>query len=44
MPIRIAATRSMIGPGIGEAIELMGKERVMHHLELTLTELNEANI
>ena len=28
MPIRIATTRSMVGPGIGEAMELLGKERV----------------
>ncbi|GFZ27595.1 glutamate--tRNA ligase [Lactobacillus corticis] len=44
MPIRIAATRSMVGPGIGEAIELMGKEKVMGHLDQTLAELDQAGI
>lgn len=44
MPIRIATTRSMVGPGIGEAMELMGKEKVMKHLDLTLKQLSEAGI
>lgn len=41
MPIRIAGTRSMVGPGVGEAMELMGKERVMNHLDLTLKQMEE---
>lgn len=41
MPIRIAATRSMVGPGIGEAIELMGKERSKKHIALTLKQMSE---
>ena len=44
MPIRIATTRSMVGPGIGEAMELMGKDTVMKHLDLTLKQLSEAGI
>jgi nondiscriminating glutamyl-tRNA synthetase len=44
MPIRIATTRSMVGPGIGEAMELMGKEKVLAHLDLTLKQLDEAGI
>lgn len=44
MPIRIAATRSMVGPGIGEAMELLGKEKVLQHLDLTLQQLTEAGI
>ena len=41
MPIRIAGTRSMVGPGIGEAMELLGKERVLEHLDLTLKQMEE---
>ena len=33
MPIRIATTRSMVGPGIGEAMELLGKKRVIQHID-----------
>ena len=40
MPIRIATTRSMVGPGIGEAMELLGKKRVLEHLELTLKQMS----
>lgn len=40
MPIRIATTRSMVGPGIGEAMELLGKKRVMEHLDLTLKQMS----
>ncbi|NVY95993.1 glutamate--tRNA ligase [Lactobacillus sp. DCY120] len=39
MPIRIATTRSMHGPGIGEAIELLGQEKAQHHLAETLKQL-----
>lgn len=41
MPIRIATTRSMVGPGIGEAMELLGKEKVVSHLDLTLKQMAE---
>ena len=41
MPIRIATTRSMVGPGIGEAMELLGKKRVLEHLDLTLKQMSE---
>ena len=41
MPIRIATTRSMVGPGIGEAMELLGKKRVLDHLDLTLKQMSE---
>ena len=44
MPIRIAATRSMVGPGIGEALELMGKDKAMKHIDLTLKQLDKENI
>lgn len=41
MPIRIATTRSMVGPGIGEAMELLGKKRVKTHLDLTLKQMKD---
>lgn len=41
MPIRIATTRSMVGPGIGEAMELLGKEKVVKHLDLTLAQMSK---
>lgn len=44
MPIRIATTRSMVGPGIGEAMELLGKERVVKHLDLTLKQMDADNL
>ncbi len=40
MPIRIGTTRSTHGPAIAESIELLGREKTMHHLEVTLAELN----
>ena len=39
MPIRIATTRSMHGPGIGEAIELLGYEKTQQHIAETLKQL-----
>ncbi len=42
MPIRIATTRSMVGPGIGEAIELLGKEKCQKHIEATLDQMSKA--
>ena len=39
MPIRIATTRSMHGPGIGEAIELLGYNKTQQHLTETLKQL-----
>ena len=44
MPIRIAATGSMVGPGIGEAIELMGKDKVEHNIDLTLSEMTKQGL
>ena len=44
MPIRIATTRSMVGPGIGEAMELLGKERVVEHIDLTLKQMSANNL
>ena len=44
MPIRIATTRSMVGPGIGEAMELLGKKRVVEHIDLTLKQMSENNL
>lgn len=44
MPIRIATTRSMVGPGIGEAMELLGKERVLEHIDLTLKQMSANNL
>lgn len=32
MPLRVATTGSEHGPGIGEALELQGKERVLNHI------------
>jgi nondiscriminating glutamyl-tRNA synthetase len=29
----------MVGPGIGEAMELLGKDRVVQHLDLTLAQM-----
>ena len=44
MPIRIATTRSMVGPGIGEAMELLGKKRVVEHIDLTLKQMSANNL
>ena len=39
MPIRIATTRASHGPQIAEAIELLGREKALHHIQVTMTEL-----
>ena len=44
MPIRIATTRSMVGPGIGEAMEFLGKKRVVEHIDLTLKQMSANNL
>ncbi len=44
MPVRIATTRSMVGPGIGEAMELLGKDRVVKHIDLTLKQMSDNNL
>ncbi|MDH5100181.1 glutamate--tRNA ligase [Lactobacillus kefiranofaciens] len=44
MPIRIATTRSMVGPGIGEAMELLGKKGVVEHIDLTLKQMSANNL
>lgn len=36
MPIRVATTGQTHGPGLGEAIELLGKEKTLAHIEETL--------
>ena len=40
MPIRIATTREMHGPELAPSIELLGREKVLRHLEQTLAEMN----
>ena len=44
MPVRIATTRSMVGPAIGEAMELLGKDRVVKHIDLTLKQMSDNNL
>ncbi|WP_099975154.1 glutamate--tRNA ligase [Lactobacillus terrae] len=39
MPARIAATRTMHGPAIGETIELFGKEQVLKNIKKTLEQM-----
>ncbi|KRL82335.1 glutamyl-trna synthetase [Ligilactobacillus equi DSM 15833 = JCM 10991] len=39
MPVRIATTREMHGPELGPAIELLGRKKVLSHLEQTMTEM-----
>ncbi|GKQ42175.1 glutamate--tRNA ligase [Companilactobacillus sp. RD055328] len=39
MPVRIATTQSMHGPGIAEAIELLGKKKAIAHLDHTLEQI-----
>ena len=36
MPIRVATTAQKHGPQLGDAIELLGKEKVVSHLEEAL--------
>lgn len=40
MPIRIATTREMHGPELAPAIELLGREKALRHLDQTLAEMN----
>lgn len=39
MPARIAATRTMHGPAIAEAIELIGKEKSLANIDKTLSQM-----
>lgn len=39
MPIRIATTRSMSGPQLGESVELLGRKRTLQHLNATLAQM-----
>lgn len=39
MPIRIATTREMHGPDLAPSIELLGRTKVLEHLEKTLAEM-----
>ncbi|MCD2255420.1 glutamate--tRNA ligase [Lactobacillus sp. CC-MHH1034] len=41
MPIRIATTREMHGPQLAESIELLGIDKVMHHLNQTLEQMSK---
>lgn len=41
MPIRIATTREMHGPELAPSIELLGKKRVLEHLNKTLEEMGK---
>lgn len=41
MPIRIATTREMHGPELGPAVELLGRDRALRHLEQTLKEMGK---
>ncbi len=40
MPIRIATTREMHGPDLAPSIELLGRAKVLQHLEQTLSEMS----
>ena len=39
MPIRIATTREMHGPELAPSIELLGRQKVLEHLDKTLAEM-----
>lgn len=39
MPIRIATTRSMHGPQLGESVELLGLTKTLHHIDETLAQM-----
>ncbi|MCP0887525.1 glutamate--tRNA ligase [Ligilactobacillus sp. WILCCON 0076] len=39
MPIRIATTREMHGPELAPSIELLGRQKVLNHLNQTLAEI-----
>ena len=39
MPIRIATTRSMHGPQLGESVELLGLKKTLHHIDETLAQM-----
>ncbi|MFD1418953.1 glutamate--tRNA ligase [Companilactobacillus keshanensis] len=40
MPARIAATRTMHGPAIAEAIELVGRKKALTNIDTTLSQMN----
>lgn len=40
MPIRVATTGQQHGPQLGDSIELLGKEKVLDHLEEALAKIN----
>ena len=40
MPIRVATTGQQHGPQLGDSIELLGKEKVLDHLEEALAQIN----
>lgn len=39
MPIRIATTRSMHGPQLGESLELLGRAKTLKHIDETLKQM-----
>lgn len=39
MPIRIATTRSMHGPQLGESLELLGRDKTLKHIDQTLAQM-----
>lgn len=39
MPIRIATTRSMHGPQLGESIELLGRDKILSNIDKTLQQM-----
>ncbi|MDN6194900.1 MAG: glutamate--tRNA ligase [Atopostipes suicloacalis] len=41
MPIRVATTGQQHGPQLGDSIELLGKEKVLDHLEEALNQIND---
>jgi len=40
MPARIAATRTMHGPAIAEAIELVGRKKALANIDTTLSQMD----
>lgn len=41
MPIRIAVSGEMHGPQLNDTIELLGREKALHHIDLTLKEIEQ---
>lgn len=43
MPIRIAVSGEMHGPQLNDTIELLGREKALQHIDLTLAEITKSN-